>query len=356
VEETAADAAVPLCVDLDRNIERRVWPVDVRARRRHFGGAERRAVRVVAAHLVRCAEADLRPAAEQRRSLAIGPCGKQRLVDRLRIVAVDAGDHPPAIGFEALPRIVGEPARDLAVDRDAVVVVDGDQLAKAERAGERAGLVRDPLHQAAVADEDVGHVVDDLVPGPVEFGGEHAFRDRHADGVGQPLPERAGRRFDAGSVANLGVARSPRAELAELLQVVEREVVAAEMQQGVKQHRAVSVREDEAVTVGPAGIGRVMAQVAAPEYFRDFGHPHRHPWVTGVGLLHRVHREGADGAGQGGKWCGHDASRIRERRFNRMRQIIRQNSGSFATFPCDAAPGRGLLVTTDWQRSHAAHW
>ncbi|EXI65582.1 MAG: hypothetical protein AW08_03102 [Candidatus Accumulibacter adjunctus] len=331
LEEAAAGTAIPLCVNLDGNLERRVRPADVGARRSDFGGSERCAVCIVAARLVGRTKADPRPAADQRRPLALAARSQQRLVDRLRVVAVDVGDHPPAVGREALPAIVGEPAGDVAIDRNAVVVVDGDQLAEPEGAGERARLVRDALHQAAVADEDVGRVVDDFVPGPVELGGEDPFGDRHADGVGQPLPERPGRRLDAGCVPDLGMTRCPRAELAELLQVVEREVIAAEMQQRIEQHRAVPVREDEAVTIRPARIGRVVAQVATPEHFRDFGHPHRHPGVTGVGLLHRVHGEGADDTGQGGKWCGHDASRVRDRRLNRIGGLSAK-SGTLATF------------------------
>ena len=55
---------------------------------------------------------------------------------------------------------VNQPATS-AVDRNAVVVVERDQLAEAQRAGERAGLVRDAFHHAAVADEHVRVVIDD---------------------------------------------------------------------------------------------------------------------------------------------------------------------------------------------------
>jgi hypothetical protein len=57
-------------------------------------------------------------------------------------VAVDLGDHVPAVGLEALGGVVEEPARGvtvaahLAVDGDVVVVVDGDQLAEPQRAGQ----------------------------------------------------------------------------------------------------------------------------------------------------------------------------------------------------------------------------
>ena len=46
------------------------------------------------------------------------------------VVAVDVGDHVPAVGLEALRRVVGEPALHVAVDRDAVVVVESDELAE----------------------------------------------------------------------------------------------------------------------------------------------------------------------------------------------------------------------------------
>jgi hypothetical protein len=50
-----------------------------------------------------------------------------------RVVPVDFSDHLPAVSLEARGRVVGEPALDFAVDRDAVVVPEGDQLAKAQR-------------------------------------------------------------------------------------------------------------------------------------------------------------------------------------------------------------------------------
>ena len=172
-------------------------PAECGARRRDFLVAERRAVRLVRARLVRRALADDGLAADQRR-LVRGLLAPPRSPRRsLGVVAVDVGDHVPAVGLEALRRVVGEPALDLAVDRDAVVVVEADQLAEPQRAGERARLVRDAFHQAAVAEEHVGVVVDDVVAGPVELRGEQLLGERHADRVGEALAERAGGGFDA---------------------------------------------------------------------------------------------------------------------------------------------------------------
>ena len=122
----------------------------------------------------------------------------------------------------------------------------------------------DALHQAAVAEEDPGAVIDEGVAGAVELGSEQLLGERHAHGVGQALAERAGGGLDAGRVADLGVAGGAAVELAEALEFFHRQLVAAEVEQGVEQHRAVAVGEHEAVTVGPGRVRRVVLQVPRP--------------------------------------------------------------------------------------------
>ena len=89
-----------------------------------------------------------------------------------------------------------------------------------------------------------------------------------------------------------GVLRPP---LTELLQVVHREVVAGEVQRGVLQDAGVPGREHEAVAVGPGRVGWVVAHALAVEDVGDRRERHGGARVTGVGLLHRVHGEAADG-------------------------------------------------------------
>ena len=254
---------------------------------------------VVAVLLVGRAGADDGLAADQRGLGGVGLGLLDGGFDGDRVVALHVADHLPAVGFEALGGVVGEPAVDVAVDRNVVVVVEGDQLAEAPGAGERAGLVRDAFHQAAVAEEDIGVVVDDVVAGAVELGGEDLLGERHADRVGDALAERAGGGLDAGGVAVFGVARGLAVQLAEALEFLDRQVVAGQVQQCVEQHGAVAVGQHETVAVGPFGVGRIVAQMAAPQHFGDLGHAHRRARVAGVGLLHGIHRQGADGAGDG---------------------------------------------------------
>ena len=121
-------------------------------------------------------------------------------------------------------------------------------------AGERGGLVRDALHQVAVAGDHEGAVVDDLVPRAVEARGEVPLGERHADGVGEALAERPGGGLDARGVAVLGVARVWLPNWRNCFSCVERQVVPGEVEQAVEQRRAVPGREHEAVAIGPRGF------------------------------------------------------------------------------------------------------
>ena len=133
---------------------------------------------------------------------------RDRLGDRLDVVAVLDALGVPAVGVEPPDDVLRPGHRRRPVELDVVVVVEGDELAEPEMAGERRGLGRDALLEVAVGAERVRPVVDDVVAGAVELGGEAALGDRHADGVREPLAERPGRRLDAGRQAVLRVARA----------------------------------------------------------------------------------------------------------------------------------------------------
>ena len=84
----------------------------------------------------------------------------------------------------------------------------------------------DAFHHAAVAKEAISAVVDDFKSAAVEFRGEHLFGKRHADGVGNALTKRTGRGFHPRRNADFGVARRLAAELAEILDVFDGNVIA----------------------------------------------------------------------------------------------------------------------------------
>ena len=75
-----------------------------------------------------------------------------------------------------------------------VVVVDVDEPAQPEVAGERRRLVADALHEVAVAADHEGVVVDEV---GAEARPQPALGDAHAHAVAEPLAERAGGDLDA---------------------------------------------------------------------------------------------------------------------------------------------------------------
>ena len=89
-----------------------------------------------------------------------------------------------------------------------------------------------------------------------------------------------------------------RTQLAEILELVDRQRIAGQMQQRVQQHRAVAVRQHETVAVPPAWIARVVLEEVAPQHLRNIGHAHRRAGMSGVRGLHGIHGKGADGIGQ----------------------------------------------------------
>lgn len=74
----------------------------------------------------------------------------------------------------------------------------------------------DPLHQAAITHKDIGVVIDNLVVGLVELRGQRTLCNRRADGIRQPLAQRAGSGFNTRRIADLRVARRFGVQLAEV--------------------------------------------------------------------------------------------------------------------------------------------
>ena len=271
---------------------------------------------LLGAALVRRAEADGGAAGDQRRP--VGHLGRfDRRGNRRRIVTVDPRRRP-AGRLEALHLVNGIGKRQRTVDRDAVVVEQHDEFFQLEVPGKRDRLLTDAFHQIAVGGEHVGSVIDDVV---AEQGGEVTLGDRHADRIGKALAERTGRRLDAGRMVIFRMAGRERADLPEALDLIDRHrLVAEQMKERIKQHRAVTGREHEAVAIGPGRIGRIEFQEAREQHGGDVGGAHRQARVTGLRLLDGVHRQRANrirhavvlGAGGRTRGCGGKAGRLGE--------------------------------------------
>ena len=198
------------------NDKRLVGPVERLARAGDLGRSLRITMGFVGSRVGWQAKADRRLAGDHGRLVGILR-RVDRVEDRLRVVPVDMG-RVPARRLEAgdLVDVVGED-RDLPIDRDPVVVPENNQLIELEMAGDADRFLAHALHQVAVRGDDIGVVIDD----PGKAGGHHAFGDREANRRRNPLPKRTGRRLDARGAPIFRVPRRPRADLAELFDVVD---------------------------------------------------------------------------------------------------------------------------------------
>jgi hypothetical protein len=216
-------------------------------------------------------------------------------VDGVEVVPVPHVLHVPAVRREAHPHVLAEGEGGVAVDGDVVVVVDHAEPAQAQVAGKARGLAGHAFHQVAVAAEAPDRVVHDLEARPVEALRQHPLGARHADGVAEALAQGTGGGLDTGGVAALGVAGRLRVPLAEVADLVERQVVARQVQQRVEQHRCVAAREHEPVAILPARVPRTVAEEAVPEEVRGRRQRHGRAGMSRIGGLDGVHRKAANG-------------------------------------------------------------
>ena len=89
-----------------------------------------------------------------------------------------------------------------------VVIVDGNQVAELQVAGQGASLTRDTLHQATIAEEAVCVVVDQVEARLVVDGSGVGLGNGKTNSVADTLAQRTSGYLDTGGVVGLGVARS----------------------------------------------------------------------------------------------------------------------------------------------------
>ena len=294
-------------VDGGRNAEAlgRIFPAEVFLERAQVFFAERFAVGARLAFFGGAAEADLRFDRDEGRPLLVCLRLFDRLADGGEIRTVLDRERLEAEGRHALFHVFGKGEVGAALDGNVVAVVEHDELVEGERACEREDFGGDALHHAAVAAEGKGVVIDDGEIRLVEDGGEVRFSNRHADCHAHAGAQRPCRSFHALRMAVLGMAGRQGAVLAEVLEVVERQPVAEEVQQGIEHGGAVPGGEDEAVAVRPVWILAVVLHVVRPEFVSDRGCAERQARMAGVRLLHGVRRKCTDRIHTGGVDIAH---------------------------------------------------
>jgi hypothetical protein len=156
------------------------------------------------------------------------------------------------MGDEACHLIVRDREFGRPVDRDVVVVEQHDQLVELQVPRERDRLMADALHQATVAGDAIGMVIDQRV---AVARVQHALGQRHADGIAETLPQRTGRGLDTLSMPVLGMARRLAVDLTEALDLIDGHLwITGQVEQRVEQHRAVTGGQNKSVAIRPFGM------------------------------------------------------------------------------------------------------
>ena len=138
-------------------------------------------------------------------------------------------------------------------------------------------------------------MIDDVVTFLVELTGQRFFCNRHTDGIGDALSQRAGGGFHARRIAVFRMPRGFGMQLTEGFQILDGQIIAGQMQQGINQHGAVTVGKNKTIAVGPVRISRVVRHEIIPQHFGDIRHTHGCARVAGIGLLYSIHTQCAYG-------------------------------------------------------------
>ena len=236
----------------------------------------------------------------QRRLGRLRLRGQNGLLNGDQIVAVVHHLHVPVVGLKALGNVLGVAQVGGAVERDQVVVIQHNQLAQAQRSGQRRSLMANAFHQIAVTAQHIGVVVHRriagvlrialmVIAGVVVDGSQVLLRHSDAAGHRKSLTERPGSYFHARRLAVLRMPRRMRSPLPELLELLHRQVIARQVQHTVEQRGGVTIGQDKAITVRPQRIGRVVLHDLVVQQVRDGRATQRCAGVAGLGLLDLVH-------------------------------------------------------------------
>ena len=242
------------------------------------------------------------------------------------VVTVVDGDDVPAVSLITLGDVLSEGNVGVTVNGDVVVVPDSNQVAELKVSSERRSFGGDTLHQATITEEAVCVVVNKVEVVLVEGGGSVSLGDGKTDGVADTLTEGTSGHLNSGGVMGLRVTGSDavqflRGALApglsenfincpqqrgsktytEILEVLDGQGIAEEVQQGILQHASVTVterkmlgvigiwcvfcrhsRENESIAVQPLGVLGVELHVLAEENMGNRSHAHGGTGMAGV--------------------------------------------------------------------------
>ena len=156
-----------------------------------------------------------------------------RALDISEVMAVALYNMPTGCGVSRLDVFTGRKI-SAAIDRDVVIVPQHNHPAQLQMACNPDRFMVDALHQATIARNHPGAVVDQII---AENGIEMSFGHGHADRHRQSLAQRTSRAFDTIKQEVLRVPCAWTSQLTEISNIIHRwGRISRQMQQAVDQH------------------------------------------------------------------------------------------------------------------------
>src|SRR5438445_86153 len=153
----------------------------------------------------------------------------------------------PAVSFKTLWYIFRESERGKTFNRYVIVVVEINQFAELQMSGKRRGFRRHTFHQIAVRHDCIGVMIDQRKIFLIESGSEVRRAHRHSHPVGKTLTQWPRRNLNSRRQAIFRMPWGLRSPLTKVLDLIQRKIVASQIQQRVKQHAAMTSRKQKAI-------------------------------------------------------------------------------------------------------------
>src|SRR6266704_4358675 len=132
--------------------------------------------------------------------------------------------------------------------------------------GERTRFRGDAFLETTVARETKNMLVENTMLAGVEMCRRHFRRHCHTNRVANALPQRASGARDSWGFKKFRMPRSLRMQLTKIFNVVDRNVVAAQVQPGIQKHAAVSGGKNEIIAINPARLLRILSEQITVEH------------------------------------------------------------------------------------------
>ena len=157
------------------------------------------------------------------------------------------------------------------IERDGVGIVNQNQIIETEMGRERACFRGHAFLETTITRQTKNMLIENAMVAGVEMRGRHFCRHCHTNRVANALPQRASRTLDSRRFKKFWMSRRFRMQLTKIFDVLDRNVVPAQVQPGIQKHAAVSGGKNEIVAINPARLFRIVPEQITVEHGPDLG-------------------------------------------------------------------------------------